>query len=222
MTLRAAVFGPSARKTREWLLDSRTCDCCQTDAALTDKGPIVIYRDRDANEIRDIHTTRFTGKTWSAGQAVAHDNWTMPACPVNGPSVAARDKDVVVAWYTAAGDTPTVKLARSVDGGATFATPVAVDTGAATQGRVTVAVDAQQVWLLWMREEAGVQSLWLARYTPDLSKQLQRTKLADLQGKGRATGFPKLVLNGAATHVVWTDVVNGVPELRGMRLLAAK
>ena len=73
-----------------------------------------------------------------------------------------------------------------------------------------------------LREEAGAQSLWLARYTPDLSKELQRTKLADLQGKGRATGFPKLVLKGAAAHVVWTDVVDGVPELRGLRLLAAK
>lgn len=222
MTLRAAVFDANLRASAAAGIDAMTCDCCQTDAAATGDGAVLVYRGRSEDEIRDIYATRFDGKVWSKPSRVHADDWTMPACPVNGPSVAARDKDVVVAWYTAAGDTPTVKLARSVDGGATFATPVAVDTGAATQGRVTVAVDAQQVWLLWMREEAGAQSLWLARYTPDLSKQLQRTKLADLQGKGRATGFPKLVLNGAATHVVWTDVVNGVPELRGMRLLAAK
>lgn len=222
MTLRAAVFDANLRASAAAEIDAMTCDCCQTDAASTGDGAVLVYRGRSKAEIRDIYATRFDGKVWSTPSRVHADDWKMPACPVNGPSVAARDKDVVVAWYTAAGDTPTVKLARSVDGGATFATPVAVDTGTATQGRVTVAADAQQVWLLWMREEAGAQSLWLARYTPDLSKQLQRTKLADLQGKGRATGFPKLLLNGAATHVVWTDVVDGVPELRGVRLLAAK
>ncbi len=222
MTLRAAVLDANLRVSAAAQIDAMTCDCCQTDAAATGDGAVLVYRGRSKDEIRDIYATRFDGKIWSTPARVHADDWTMPACPVNGPSVAARDKDVVVAWYTAAGDTPTVKLARSADGGATFAKPVSVDTGAATQGRVTVAVDAQQVWLLWMREEAGAQSLWLARYTPDLSKQLQRTKLADLQGKGRATGFPKLLLNGAATHVVWTDVVDGVPELRGVRLLAAK
>lgn len=222
MTLRAAVFDANLRASAAVQIDAMTCDCCQTDAAATGDGAVLAYRGRSEDEIRDIYATRFDGKVWSTPARVHADDWKMPACPVNGPSIAARDKDVVVAWYTAAGDTPTVKLARSVDGGATFATPVAVDTGVATQGRVTVAVDAQQVWLLWMREEAGAQSLWLARYAPDLSKQLQRTKLADLQGRGRATGFPKLVLNGSTTHVVWTDIVAGVPELRGVRLVAAK
>lgn len=222
MTLRAAVFDANLRASAAAEIDAMTCDCCQTDAAAAADGAVLVYRGRSEREIRDIYATRFDGKVWSKPTRVHADDWTMPACPVNGPSVAAQDEDVVVAWYTAAGDTPTVKLARSVDGGATFAKPIAVDTGAAIQGRVTVAVDAQQVWLLWMREEAGAQSLWLARYTPDLSEQLQRTKIVDLQGKGRATGFPKLLLNGAATHVVWTDVIDGVPELRGVRLLAAK
>jgi len=76
-------------------------------------GDLLVYRDRTANEIRDIYATRFDGKTWSKPARVHADDWTMPACPVNGPSVAAREKDVVVAWYTAAGDMPTVKLARS-------------------------------------------------------------------------------------------------------------
>lgn len=222
MTLRAAVFDANLQASAAAEIDTMTCDCCQTDAAAIGDGAVLVYRGRSQNEIRDIYATRFDGKAWSKPARVHADDWTMPACPVNGPSVAARDKDVVVAWYTAAGDAPTVKLARSIDGGGTFAEPVPVDTGPAVQGRVAVAVDAQQVWLLWLREDAGAQSLWLARYTPDLSKQLQRTKLADLRGKGRATGFPKLVLNGAATHVVWTDVVDGVPELRGVRLLAAR
>ena len=218
MSLRAAVVDANLQSSAETELDAMTCDCCQTDVAATGDGAVLVYRDRSETEIRDIYAARFDGKVWSKPARVHADDWTMPACPVNGPSVAAQQNNVVVAWYTAAGETPAVKLARAVDGGTAFAKPVTVDTGAATQGRVAVAIDAQQVWIVWLREEAGKQSLWLARYTPDLSKQLQRIKLADLQGKGRATGFPKLVLNGSAAHVVWTDVVDGEPQLRGLRI----
>ncbi|MEQ1514242.1 MAG: sialidase family protein [Lysobacteraceae bacterium] len=221
MTLRAAVFDANLRASAETEIDAMTCDCCQTDVAATADGAVLVYRDRDENEIRDIYAARFDGKTWSKPARVHADDWKMPACPVNGPSVAAQGNDVAVAWYTAAGDEPAVKLARSIDGGTAFAEPVTVDTGTATQGRVALAIDAQQVWIVWMREEAGAQSLWLARYSPDLSKELQRIKLADLQGKGRATGFPKLLLNGADAHVVWTDVADGVPQLRGLRIGAS-
>ena len=99
---------------------------------------------------------------------------------------------------------------------------VAVDRGASVQGRVAVAIDAGQVWLLWLREAAGKQSLWLARYAPDLAKELQRTKLADLQGTGRATGFPRIALGRDAAYVVWTDVVAGTPQLNGVRIVAGK
>lgn len=222
MSLRAAVFDANLRASAETEIDTMTCDCCQTDVAAIADGAVLVYRDRDENEIRDIYTTRFDGKAWSKPSRVHADNWKMPACPVNGPSVAALDQQVIVGWYTAAGDSPAVKLARSLDAGAAFAEPVTVDTGSATQGRVAVAIDAHQVWIVWIREDAGNQSLWLARYAPDLSKELQRIKLADLQGKGRATGFPKLMLNAAAAHVVWTDVVDGEPQLRGVRIAAAK
>jgi hypothetical protein len=221
MSLRAAVFDGDLRISAATEIDARTCDCCQTDAAGTAEGGLLVYRDRSDDEIRDIYATRFDGKAWSTPVRVHADDWKMPACPVNGPAVAVRGHDAVVAWYTAPGDTPVVQLARSTDGGATFAAPVAVDRGAAVIGRVAVAVDAGQVWLLWMREEAGKQSLWLARYAPDLSKPLQRTKLADLQGGGRGTGFPRLALGADAAYAVWTDVADGAPALHGVRIVDA-
>ena len=33
------------------------CDCCQTDAALTARGPLLVYRGRTPDEIRDISPT---------------------------------------------------------------------------------------------------------------------------------------------------------------------
>lgn len=224
MTLRAAVFDRELGKLGETELDASTCDCCQTDAAAVagENGPgaLLVYRDRTEDEIRDIYAVRFDGENWSTPVRVHADDWKMPACPVNGPSVAVQGERAVVAWYTATsaggGDgNPRVRLASSADGGRSFAAPVEVDAGVAVQGRVTVALDKDQAWLLWLREEAGRQSLWLARYRPDLSSQIERVKLADVQGIGRGTGFPRLLLRGDTAYVVWTDVVDGMPQLAG-------
>jgi hypothetical protein len=221
MSLRAAVFDAYMAQSVASEIDADVCDCCQTDVATTADGALLVYRDRTKDEVRDIYATRFDGTTWSTPKPVHADGWKMPACPVNGPSVAALGKQAVVAWYTGANDEVSVKLATSADAGATFGTPVVVDKGPDVAGRVAVAIDAQQVWMVWLREERGAQSLWLARYAPDLSKELQRTKLADVNGRGRATGMPKLVLDGAVAHVVWTDVVDGTPQLKGVRIVAA-
>jgi hypothetical protein len=148
------------------------------------------------------------------------DDWKMPACPVNGPAIAARGNDAVVAWYTATGDVPALKIARSTDAGDRFAAPVLVDRGDAVQGRVDVALEGRQAWVLWLREDDGGQSLWLARYAADLSRELQRLEVARLQGRGRGTGFPKLALRGEVAYVVWTDVVGGKPRLHGATVQA--
>ena len=218
MTLRAARFDATLRRSGESEVDAMTCDCCQTDVAVTARGPLLVYRDRTAAEIRDIAVTRANGDAWTVPTLVHVDNWKMPACPVNGPSVAARGNDAVVAWYTAPGDVPMLRLARSNDAGDTFTAPVTIDQGAAVQGRVDVALDARAAWVLWVREEADGQTLQLARYAPDLSRELQRIEVGQIEGRGRATGFPQLALSGDTAYVVWTDVVDGKPRLRGATL----
>lgn len=215
MTLRAAVFDGGLLTNAETEIDASVCDCCQTDVAVTSKGALLVYRGRTGAEIRDIHAVRFDGAQWSEPKPVSRDDWKMPACPVNGPAVAARGDAAVVGWYTAAGDTPTVKLARSGDAGHTFAAPVVLDSGAAVQGRVDVALDAESAWALWLREGAEGQSLMLARYAPDLSRKLETIEVAKLQGRGRGTGFPQLALRDGSAYVVWTDVVDRVAGLRG-------
>ncbi|MCY7355831.1 MAG: glycoside hydrolase [Lysobacter sp.] len=215
MTLRAATFNSLLQRTQDAELDASTCECCQTDAAMTSKGALVVYRDRTTEEIRDIFTTRSDGQAWSAPKAVHSDNWTMPACPVNGPSLAAQGGNAYVAWYTAAGNTPTLRIARSNDAGDTFSKPVDVQRGNEVQGRVDVAFDGLQVWVVWLNESDIAQTLWLARYSADLSRQLERIEVAKLQGRGRGTGFPQLALRDGGAWLVWTDVLNGQPHLRG-------
>lgn len=222
MTLRAANLDAGLNKSAESELDSRACDCCQTDAAMTARGPLIVYRDRDGDEIRDIVTARFDNGTWTLPHKVHDDRWKMPACPVNGPAVAANGMQAWIGWYTAAGDMPKVRIAYSQDAGDSFSSPVELDSGMEVQGRVGIAADGDAVWVSWSREDADGQSLWLARYDTGLGKELQRIQVAKLQGRGRATGFAQLVAHGNGTNLVWTDVVDGKPALRGARITVNK
>jgi hypothetical protein len=213
--LRATTFDLNLQRSDDTVLDTMTCDCCQSELAMTTQGPVLAYRDRTAAEVRDIVVVRKTAEGWSEPVLVHPDNWVMAGCPVNGPAIASHGDNVVVAWFTAADDKPLVQVARSTDAGASFRPPVVLEQGNAVQGRTAVAVDETQAWILWIREDAGGQSLWPSRRTPDLSTELQRLEVAKLQGRGRATGYPQIVLRDGVAHIAWTDIVDGVPRLRG-------
>src|SRR3970282_1693708 len=103
MSLRSTVFDAALQRGAEHVLDLSTCDCCQTAAAATASGALLTYRDRTATEIRDIFVARFDNGAWQPGTRVHADDWTMPACPVNGPSIAAHVDGGGVRWCTAPG-----------------------------------------------------------------------------------------------------------------------
>lgn len=213
--LHAAVFDMQLQRTAADTVDVRACDCCQTNVATSAQGALLAYRDRAPGEIRDIATVRFNGGTWSTPAIVHADRWKISACPVNGPAIAADGGAAVVAWYTGANDTPAVEVAHTLDGGGRFGAPVVVDRGATVQGRVAVALDSRQAWVLWVSGNGPAQALWLARYTPDLSRQLQRVRLAALQARGPGSGYPRLVVQDDAAYVTWSDAgPNGV-QLHG-------
>ena len=219
MQLRANAFDMDLGRGSDAVVDAATCDCCQTDVAMTDRGPLLVYRDRGQGEVRDIASVRFGGGRWTSPTTVHADGWQVSACPVNGPAVAARGNAAVVAWYSEAGGAPAVRLARSTDAGDRYAAPVVVDQGAAVSGQVDVALDSDQAWVAWLREDATGQTLMLARYAPDLSRQLQRIEVARPAGRGHATGSPRLVADGGSAWLVWTDVADGVAHLQGAQLV---
>ena len=64
MTIRFAEITNTGEVINESELDEAACDCCQTSIAMTNNGPIVVYRDRDENEVRDIYTIRNINGVW--------------------------------------------------------------------------------------------------------------------------------------------------------------
>jgi hypothetical protein len=218
MMLRAAKFDVEGERSAEWTLDRATCDCCVTSVAVTDEGAVLAYRGRTPDEIRDIRLVRFDGKNWTTPVTVHADNWNFAGCPVNGPAVAARGNVIWVAWYTEADGQPSIRLARSTDDGDVFEPPQEVAKGNGLLGRVGLAVDAHNLWMTWLVEarEGNTQQLMLARFDATSGKRIQQGSIANLAARGHASGLPQIRAHDGSAWLVWTDIVDGQSQLRGV------
>jgi hypothetical protein len=217
MGLRTAHVGDRIEASE--LLDSRVCDCCQTDAATTSGGPVVAYRDRTANEIRDTAIIRREGKHWTQPRDVGTDGWEIEGCPVNGPAVAARDRRVAVAWFTQAANRPRVKVAFSNDGGASFSAPTMIDSDLPL-GRVGIVLDGNgDALVTWVAAEGKAAAIRLARVTARGRKGAS-IKIAGTE-MSRAGGFPRVELSGSTLVVTWVEA--GEPSwIRAATLAASR
>ena len=202
MTLRAARMDREGRVLEETELDDLTCDCCQTGGAVTAAGPLVVYRDRDEQEIRDIYFAMHRNGDWTSGQPVARDGWEIAACPVNGPAISARGAVAVTAWFTGA-PTPAVRTAFYSDAEGRFAEPVAVDDGRPL-GRVGTALleDGSAVvsWVAAISEERA--SIRYRRIRSD--GRLGPVQLLAEIPSARSSGFPQVAVGGQGLVFAWT------------------
>ena len=200
MSLRAAVRDYEGQRKAEWLIDDRTCDCCQTTAAVFEDSPVVIYRDRSETEVRDMSVSRLADSIWSAPQPVHADGWEVKGCPVNGPRVAVNDSRVATTWFTAAQNQPAVYASLSSDGGKTFGERIRIDEGKAN-GRVDITAVGQDFIISWLEgEEIKVRKLFQDGRTGD-------PLLVAKTSSSRPSGFPQLTtLSGEKILVAWTNI----------------
>jgi len=196
MTLRAGE--------NEALLDDLVCDCCQTDIAIADTGPVVIYRNRTEDEVRDIYVARLVEGVWQAGTAVANDGWVISGCPVNGPAIAARGSLVVAAWFTAADNKPVVKVAVSKNSGQSFSEPVTVSSKNVSGHVGLTFVKRDSYAISWMEsEKAGTHAIRLQAFTLDG----QSGPVYTVGRTSVARNVPQLEIAGDNLILAWTDTM---------------
>lgn len=215
MTLRSAVVTPDSSLVREQLVDDSVCDCCQTDVAVADGGPVAVYRDRTAEEVRDIYVTRQVDGAWLPGVPLYGDNWVIPGCPVNGPSIVARDNQVAVAWFSAANGAPVVRAITSQDNGATFGEPVQIAAGKLL-GYVGLA----------MLGDGSLAVSWVERDTTGVnSVNLRHVSASGIPGPVQTIGttgqlrvFPQLQYRQGNLYAAWTDETDDGRYLEAVRI----
>ena len=212
MQLHARAIYPGGDLGPERTLDASVCDCCPTDVAVGSRGPVVVYRDRVVDgELRDIY--RALPGTDLPPAPIHVDGYRVAGCPVNGPAVAARGDTVAVAYFTAAAESPRVRLAWSTDGGVNFGPPVTVDADAPL-GRVDLALtdDGRAALVYLARDVGGSAPLIFATAAPG---EAPVTTALDTVGAARASGIPRIVQSSGGLLVAYRMGTSGAGSSGG-------
>jgi hypothetical protein len=204
-SLRVARLDYSGAVVAREIVDELVCDCCQPDMVMTISGPVVAYRDRTPEEIRDIVVRRHADGAWQPPVAVGDDRWHIEGCPVNGPVIAAAGERLAVAWFTAAGDLPRVRFARSSDGGRSFAAALDLD-GAGSFGQVGLLLRADGTALAsWWRKAAAGGTDLVVR-TIDADNTLGALRTLAHSTETQPVDVPQIIAAGDAALVAWTSL----------------
>jgi len=216
MTIRFAEITDKGDVIKESELDASTCDCCQTSIAITNDGPIVVYRDRGEKEVRDIYSVKNINGTWEEPNVVHDDGWIINGCPVNGPKVAVNSKDLAIAWFTVFNDNPLVNVSFSKNNGNSFGAPVKVNDHDAI-GRVDVSfLNDKEVIVSYMEVDDIGTYLRIKKVSFD-GKISEPITISKIDG-GRNTGVPQLEIIDSEIFIVWTIFLDGMNQLKSIKL----
>lgn len=214
MTLRSAVLDRRGVRSAEYELDDSTCSCCQTDAGRIAGRTLVAYRDRSAEEIRDIGIVAGNGAGgWSRPRIHHADGWRIEGCPVNGPALAVNGGRVLTVWPTLVGDGFQV---RYTSGGADAAGPMRIlAAGSGTLGRVDAAAWRSGFLVSWLAGRGAEPGLHLA-WIDAGGRVLARRTLSDAPAT-RLSGNPRIAGFGERALIAWVEP-GGVAGESGLAL----
>jgi len=203
MTLRYAAYDSSFKQSPDTEIDHKVCECCPTTAVATSDGLLTAFRDRSDEEVRDIAVSRLESGKWTAASPVAADNWKLDFCPVNGPMLAARGRDVVATWFTVKNDLGQAYAAFSNDAGRTWGMPIRLDDGGSL-GRTDVEMlDDGSAVASWVEYAEGRSDFKIRRIESSGAKSAP-VAVAPVTG-GQASGYPRIARVGDELIFAWTD-----------------
>lgn len=203
MGIRYATVDADGRIANDAELDDRTCECCTTGMTMTSNGPVIVYRDRSADEVRDIAYVTKTASGWTKPARVNADDWKINACPVNGPQIDAIGQRAVTAWFTAAQEKGRAYVAFSDDGGVTFAKPVQIDDGKPIGRLDVMLLDETTALVTWLEQTSAGGEIRTRRVGRDGNKG-PAMKIAD-SSTARAAGFARTARVGRDVYFTWTE-----------------
>jgi hypothetical protein len=209
MSLRYAAFDANGKQTDDQRIDARVCECCPTAIAVTADGPLAAFRNRGDDETRDIFVSRLeniaNGKTaWTEPAAAVADHWQIDACPVNGPALTAKGRDVAIAWFTGKDNQNRAFAAFSKDAGRTFGNAIRLDD-TKTLGRVDIErLDDGSAVASWIESVTGGAELRIRRIDAT-GRRSDPVTIAPMS-PSRTSGYPRMASAGGMLVFAWTDV----------------
>jgi hypothetical protein len=195
---------------------ANVCFCCKT-AVVTRGGDVfVAWRHIFPGGVRDIAVARSSdgGRTFRDPVRVSEDNWTIDACPDDGPAMTAEEDGTLhVVWPTFVRDPDAPRMAifesASRDGGVTFSPRARVDaanSGPAHPRLATAAGGLSAV--VWDELAQGARRV-LFRPAGGAAKAIST---------GGIASYPAIAAVGDDFLVAWTDQAEGSSVIRAVRV----
>ena len=200
MMLRTAILDGNEIKS-ENMLDDDVCTCCPTGAIQLPSGSAVVYRDRLPQEIRDISLVHLKNDSWSKPSRIQKDNWVMPGCPVNGPSIATNGNIIAVSRFTVIKNKAKIILRLFKDGQAESGKEIILDENIPV-GRCTTVCSKDAVYNIWIGVDKKQTVLRMAEVS--LSGKIKRKITLVPIDKDRSSGMPRAIFSNNYLWVSWT------------------
>ena len=200
MMLRTAILDGNEIKS-ENMIDDDVCTCCPTGAIQLPGGSAVVYRDRLPQEIRDISLVHIKNDAWSKPSRIQNDNWVMPGCPVNGPSIATNGYIIAVSRFTVIKNKAKIILRLFKDGQAESGKEIILDENIPV-GRCTTVCSKDAVYNIWIGVDKKQTVLRMAEVS--LSGKIKRKITLVPIDKDRSSGMPRAIFSNNYLWVSWT------------------
>ena len=200
MMLRTAILDGNEIKS-ENMLDDDVCTCCPTGAIQLPSGSAVVYRDRLPQEIRDISLVHLKNNTWSKPSRIQKDNWVMPGCPVNGPSISTNGNIIAVSRFTVIKNKAKIILRLFKVGQAESGKEISLDENVPV-GRCTTVCSEDAVYNIWIGVDKKQTVLRMAEVS--LSGKIKRKITLVPIDKDRSSGMPRAIFSNNYLWVSWT------------------
>ena len=201
MMLRTAILDGNEINS-ENMLDDDVCTCCPTGAIQLPSGSAVVYRDRLPQEIRDISLVHLKIDAWSKPSRIQKDNWVMPGCPVNGPSIATNGNIIAVSRFTVIKNKAKIILKLFKDGQVKSGKEIILDENVPV-GRCVTVCSKDSVYNIWIGVDKNQSVLRMAEVS--LFGKIKRKMTLVPIDEDRSSGMPRAIFINNYLWVSWTD-----------------
>ena len=201
MMLRTAILDGNKIKS-EHMVDDDVCTCCPTAAIQLPSGSAVVYRDRLPQEIRDISLVHLKNDGWSKPSRIQKDNWVMPGCPVNGPSIATNGNIIAVSRFTVIKNKAKIILKLFKDGQFKSGKEIILDENVPV-GRCVTVCSKDSVYNIWIGVDKNQSVLRMAEVS--LFGKIKRKMTLVPIDEDRSSGMPRAIFINNYLWVSWTD-----------------
>jgi len=190
----------------DYKIADNSCECCRSALALNAGGqPMLLWRHIFEPNIRDHALLALTpdGKL-QAPQRASFDNWSIDACPHQGPALAyGPDGRRHQTWFTGADDNGGLYYAAQNRDGALG---VPMRLGGDQASHADVAVQGTHVALVWKEFDGKITTI-KGSNSYDGGDTWQAATLAETEG---GSDQPRLVSTPHGILLVWRTRQNGI------------